>query len=71
MSAINGAAVGAGLCLALASDLRIASKDAKMGVTFSSLGFHPGKYPEFFEKMKKIIGLVKKLKSRKIYEKNN
>jgi enoyl-CoA hydratase/carnithine racemase len=42
VSAINGAAIGAGLCLALATDLRIAAKDAKLGVTFTALGFHPG-----------------------------
>lgn len=40
--AINGHAIGAGLCLALAGDLRIAAKDAKLGVTFTALGFHPG-----------------------------
>jgi enoyl-CoA hydratase len=42
ISAINGPAIGAGLCLALACDLRIAAKNAKLGVTFTSLGFHPG-----------------------------
>jgi len=42
IAAINGAAVGAGLCVALACDLRITTKTAKMGVTFSSLGLHPG-----------------------------
>ena len=42
VSAINGSAIGAGLCLALACDLKIAAKDAKLGVTFSALGFHPG-----------------------------
>ena len=42
IAAINGAAVGAGLCVALACDLRVATKTAKMGVTFSSLGLHPG-----------------------------
>jgi len=42
IAAINGHAIGAGLCLALASDLRIAAKDAKLGVTFTALGFHPG-----------------------------
>jgi hypothetical protein len=42
ISAINGSAIGAGLCLALACDLKIAAKDAKLGVTFAALGFHPG-----------------------------
>lgn len=43
IAAINGPAVGAGLCLALACDLRIAAKDAKLGVTFVGLGLHPVK----------------------------
>jgi len=42
VAAINGAAVGAGLCVALACDLRVSTKKAKMGVTFSGLGLHPG-----------------------------
>jgi enoyl-CoA hydratase len=42
IAAINGHAVGAGLCFALATDLRVASSGAKLGVNFSSLGIHPG-----------------------------
>ena len=42
ISAINGAAVGAGFCLALATDIRLASKNAKMGLNFVSIGIHPG-----------------------------
>jgi len=42
VAAINGAAVGAGLCLALAADMRIASRKAKLGVAFTNLGLHPG-----------------------------
>eukprot|EP01112_Ceratiomyxa_fruticulosa_P009427 TRINITY_DN2455_c0_g2_i1.p1 TRINITY_DN2455_c0_g2~~TRINITY_DN2455_c0_g2_i1.p1 ORF type:complete len:253 (+),score=58.11 TRINITY_DN2455_c0_g2_i1:545-1303(+) len=42
VTGINGHAIGAGLCLALATDLRIASKSAKLGVNFASLGIHPG-----------------------------
>lgn len=42
VAAINGPAIGAGLCLALACDVRIASASAKMGVTFVGLGLHPG-----------------------------
>eukprot|EP00026_Physarum_polycephalum_P013196 Phypoly_transcript_13573.p1 GENE.Phypoly_transcript_13573~~Phypoly_transcript_13573.p1 ORF type:complete len:296 (+),score=49.42 Phypoly_transcript_13573:92-979(+) len=42
ISAINGPAIGAGLCLALATDVRITSATNKLGVTFVSLGLHPG-----------------------------
>lgn len=39
---INGAAVGAGFCLAIACDLRFATVDAKVGVNFSKIGLAPG-----------------------------
>lgn len=42
IAAINGAAIGAGLCLALACDLRYAAAGARMGVPFTRLGLHPG-----------------------------
>lgn len=42
IAAINGAAVGAGLCMALACDLRVASDDAKISTGFTRLGLHPG-----------------------------
>lgn len=42
IAAVNGAAIGAGLCLALACDLRYAARGAKMGVPFVKLGLHPG-----------------------------
>jgi enoyl-CoA hydratase len=42
IAAVNGAAVGAGLCLALACDLRYASPQAKLGAPFTSLGMNPG-----------------------------
>ena len=42
IAAINGAAVGAGLCLALACDLRVASEDARLSAPFTKLGMHPG-----------------------------
>jgi len=42
IAAINGAAIGAGLCVALACDVRIASSEAKLGLNFTQLGLHPG-----------------------------
>jgi enoyl-CoA hydratase len=42
IAALNGAAIGAGLCVALACDLRIAAREAKLGLNFTQLGIHPG-----------------------------
>jgi enoyl-CoA hydratase len=42
IAAVNGPAVGAGLCLALACDLRFAATDALLGAPFVRLGMHPG-----------------------------
>lgn len=54
IAALNGAAVGAGLCLACACDIRIASTDAKLGFTFLKLGLHPGMGGTYF--LPRIIG---------------
>jgi len=42
IAALNGHAIGAGLCLASGCDIRVASNKAKLGFTFSRLGLHPG-----------------------------
>ena len=42
IAAVNGPAIGAGLCLALACDLRYAAAGAKLGVPFVRLGMHAG-----------------------------
>lgn len=42
IAALNGAAVGAGLCLALACDIRYAATGAKLSVPFVKLGMNPG-----------------------------
>ncbi len=42
IAAINGHAIGAGLCFALGADLRVMHQKAKVGMTFVKLGIHPG-----------------------------
>ena len=42
IAAVRGAAVGAGVNLALATDLRIMAEDARIVSGFSRLGIHPG-----------------------------
>lgn len=42
VAAINGPAIGAGLCFAMACDVRVVSARARLGFTFVGLGLHPG-----------------------------
>ena len=42
IAAVNGHAIGAGLCLALACDIRYAASGAKLGLPFNKLGMHAG-----------------------------
>lgn len=42
VAAVQGAAVGAGLGLALAADFRVAAPEARFSANFVKLGFHPG-----------------------------
>lgn len=39
---IHGSAIGAGLCLALACDLRVGERSARLGANFLRVGLHPG-----------------------------
>lgn len=57
LAAINGHAIGAGLCFALACDLRIASSNAKMGMTFTKLGIHPGMGATYF--LPRLLGAAR------------
>jgi enoyl-CoA hydratase/carnithine racemase len=54
IAALHGAAVGAGLCLACAADIRIAAEDTKLGFTFLKLGLHPGMGGTFL--VSRIVG---------------
>ena len=42
IAAIQGAAIGAGLGLAVAADFRVATPEARFSANFTKLGFHPG-----------------------------
>lgn len=51
IAAVNGAAFGAGLSLALACDIIIAVKDAKLGTAFIGIGLAPGCGTQFFTRL--------------------
>jgi enoyl-CoA hydratase len=42
IAAINGHAIGAGLCFALGCDMRVMHERAQVGMTFVKIGIHPG-----------------------------
>lgn len=54
---LHGFAVGAGLCISLACDLRVASKDTKFAFNFVKLGLHPGMGASYF--VPKLLGDAK------------
>lgn len=42
VAAVQGAAIGAGLGLAMIADFRVAAPEARFAANFTKLGFHPG-----------------------------
>jgi 2-(1,2-epoxy-1,2-dihydrophenyl)acetyl-CoA isomerase len=56
IAAVNGAAFGAGLSLAIACDILIAVKGVKMGTAFIGIGLAPGCGTQFFTQ---IVGYQK------------
>ncbi len=56
IAAINGAAIGAGACIALTADVRVAGTRAKFGVPFLQLGLHPGMATTYL--LPEVIGVA-------------
>ena len=57
IAAVHGDAIGGGLCLACACDLRVVAVDAKLGLAFSKLGLHPGMGGTLF--LPRLVGYAK------------
>ncbi|GAA1691915.1 enoyl-CoA hydratase [Nonomuraea maheshkhaliensis] len=61
VAAVNGPAVGAGLCVALACDLVYAADDAKLLAPFTSLGLHPGMAATYLLPRRAGAGLAREM----------
>ena len=57
IAALNGSAIGAGACLALACDMRYATESASIGFTFIRLGINPGMGAEYL--LYRLVGPAK------------
>lgn len=59
IAAINGPAIGAGLGLAMACDLRVSSEKAKFGSTFAHVGLIPGDGGAYL--LTRVVGFARAL----------
>ena len=59
IAAVNGAAIGAGLGLALACDIRIASRSSKFGAPYVHMGLTPDMGTSFL--LREVVGLANAL----------
>lgn len=57
IAAVNGPAAGAGACLALACDLRVASESATIGFGFLRVGLHPDWGGSYF--LPRLVGIAR------------